>query len=81
MPVLGPFPVEFGAVFPSGAYAASPVEKVRDFDRSSADRIIQQEDKATGLPLWVIEVINPDPETRQRTVKVKIAAAVPAGAA
>jgi hypothetical protein len=71
---LGPFPVEFGTVFPSGAYAASPVEKVRDFDRSSGDRIIQQEDKATGLPLWVIEVINPDPETRQRTVKVKIAA-------
>jgi hypothetical protein len=66
--------VEFGAVFPSGAYAAGPFEKVRDFDRSSADRIIQQSDKATGLPLWVIEVINPDPETRQRTVKVKVAA-------
>jgi hypothetical protein len=48
--------------------------KVRDFDRSSGDRIIQQEGKVTGLPLWVIEVINPDPETRQRTVKVKIAA-------
>ena len=65
---LGPFPVEFGAVFPCGAYAASPVEKVRDFEKSSADRVIQQEDKATGLPLWVIEVINADPETRQRTV-------------
>ena len=50
------------------------MEKVRDFERSSGDRIIQQSDKATGLPLWVIEVINPDPETRQRTVKVKIAA-------
>jgi hypothetical protein len=74
MPVLGPFPVEFGTVFPSGAFAAGPVEKVRDFERSSGDRVIQQSDKATGLPLWVIEVINPDPETRQRTVKVKIAA-------
>ena len=74
MPVLGPFPVEFGTVFPSGAYAAGPFEKVRDFDRSSGDRIIQQADKATGLPLWVIEVINPDPEARQRTVKVKVAA-------
>jgi hypothetical protein len=71
---LGPFPVEFGTVFPSGAFAAGPVEKVRDFDRSSGDRVIQQADKATGLPLWVIEVINPDPETRQRRVKVKIAA-------
>ena len=71
---LGPFPVEFGEVFPSGAYAAGGCEKVRDFDRSSGDRVIQQSDKATGLPLWVVEVINPDPETRQRTVKVKIAA-------
>ena len=71
---LGPFPVEFGAVFPSGAFAAGPVEKVRDFERSSGDRVIQQSDKATGLPLWVIEVINPDPDATQRTVKVKVAA-------
>ena len=76
MPVLGPFPVEFGTVFPSGAYAAGGFDMIRDWDRSSGDRIIQQADKATGLPLWVIEVINPDPETRQRTVKVKIAAPV-----
>ena len=74
MPLLGPFPVEFGMVFPSGAYAAGGFDMVRDFDRSSGDRIIQQADKNTGLPLWVIEVINPDPEARQRTVKVKVAA-------
>jgi hypothetical protein len=74
MAQLGPFPVEFGAVFPSGAYAAGGFDMVRDFDRSSGDRIIQQADKTSGLPLWVIEVINPDPETRQRTVKIKVAA-------
>jgi hypothetical protein len=66
--------VEFGAAFPSGAYAAGSVEKVRDFDRSSGDRVVQQADKATGLPLWVVEVIDADPEARQRTVKVKVAA-------
>jgi hypothetical protein len=71
---LGPFPVEFGAVFPSGAYAAGGVEKIRDFEKSKGDLVIQQTDKATGLPLWVIEVIDADPEARQRTVKVKIAA-------
>jgi hypothetical protein len=88
MAVLGPFPVEFGAVFPSGAYAAGGFEMVKDFDKSKGDLVIQQADKITGLPLWVIEVINADPETRQRTVKVKIAAAyqpvlpdAPAGAA
>jgi hypothetical protein len=67
---LGPFPVEFGTVFPSGAYAAGGVEKVRDFDRSSEDRVIQQIDKHTDLPLWVIEVIDAGPEARQRMVKV-----------
>ena len=81
MALLGPFPVEFGTVFPTGAYAAGGFEKVRDFDRSSGDLVVQQADKVTGLPLWVIEVIDADPEARQRTVKVKVAARVPAGAA
>ena len=57
-------PVEFGMVFPSGVYAAGSVEKVRDFDRSSADRVVQQADKHSGLPLWVVEVIDADPEAR-----------------
>jgi hypothetical protein len=74
MAQLGPFPVEFGAVFPSGVYAAGGVEKVRDYERSSGDRVVQQTDKHTGLPLWVVEVIDADPEARQRTVKVKVAA-------
>ena len=73
MALLGPFPVEFGTVFPSGVYAAGGVEKVRDFDRSSGDRVVQQTDKHTGLPLWVVEVIDADPEARQRTVKIKVA--------
>ena len=74
MPLLGPFPVEFGMVFPSGAYAAGGFDMVRDFDRSTGDRLVQQADKHTGLPLWVVEVIDADPEARQRTVKVKVAA-------
>ena len=61
-------------VFPDGAYAAGGIEMVRDFDRSTADRLVQQADKETGLPLWVVEVIDADPDARQRTVKVKVAA-------
>ena len=57
-------------------YAAGGIEMVRDFDRSSGDRVVQQVDKHTGLPLWVVEVIDADPDARQRTVKVKIAAQV-----
>ena len=69
MAQLGPFPVEFGTVSPSGVYAAGGVEMVRAFERSKGDLVIQQTDKTTGLPLWVIEVIDADPEARQRTVK------------
>ncbi len=76
MAIQGQIRVEFGAVFPDGAYAAGKIEMVRDFDRSSGDRVVQQIDKHTGLPLWVVEVIDADEAARQRTVKVKIAAQV-----
>jgi hypothetical protein len=62
MALLGPIPVEFGMVFPSGAFAAGGFEKARDFDKSKGDLLVQQADKATGLPLWVIEVIDPQEE-------------------
>jgi hypothetical protein len=76
MALQGAIPIEFEMVFPHGVYAAGGIEMVRDFDRSSGDRVVQQADKQTGLPLWVVEVIDADPDARQRTVKVKIAAQV-----
>ena len=45
----GAIPVEFGTVFPDGAYAAGVFDAVRDFDRSQGDRFVQQLDKATGV--------------------------------
>jgi hypothetical protein len=76
MPLLGPFPVEFGTVFPAGAYAVGAFEKVRDFEKSKGDVVVQQVDKLTGLPLWVIEVVDPQEGTRKLTVKVKVTAEV-----
>ena len=76
MSLQGPIPVEFGTVFPRGAFAAGAFDPVRDFDASKDGRFVQSKDKATGPPLWVIEVIDPDPEARDRTVKVKVAAPV-----
>jgi hypothetical protein len=71
----GPISVEFGTVFPLGVYAAGEFEPVRDFDRSQGDRFVQQADKATGAPLWAVEVIDADPQARARTVKVKVMSA------
>jgi hypothetical protein len=85
MALQGPIPIEFGLVFPAGVYAAGGFEPVRDFDASTNGRFVQSKDKASGLPLWTVEVIDADATARARTVKVKVAAQVqpvlPAGAA
>jgi hypothetical protein len=75
MAMLSAIPVEFGFVFPHGAYVKGGVEPVRDFDRSQAGRFVQATDKTTGVRLWQVEVIDADPESRG-SVKVKIAAEV-----
>jgi len=38
--------VEFGVVFPSGAYAAGAFEPVRNFDASTGEKFVQSADKA-----------------------------------
>jgi hypothetical protein len=76
MALQGPIPVDFGMVFPDGVYAAGSFEPVRDFDASSNGRFVQSKDKASGLPLWQVEVIDADQQARTRTVKVKVAAQV-----
>ena len=80
MAMHGQIPIEFGMVFPDGAYAAGAIEMVRDFDRSTADRLVQQADKETGRPLWVVEVIDAQENARQRT-EGQDRRAGPAGAA
>jgi hypothetical protein len=68
--------VEFGTVFPAGAYAVGAFERVRDFEKSKGGAEVQQIDQRTGLPLWVIEVVDPQEGTRKLTVKVKVTAEV-----
>ena len=46
MALQGPIPVEFGVVFPSGAYAAGAFEPVRNFDASTGEKFVQSADKA-----------------------------------
>jgi hypothetical protein len=75
MAFQGAIPVEFAHAFPRGAYAAGGFEPVRDFEASKNGRFVQSKDKATGLPMWVIEVIDADTSARDKTARVKVAAA------
>jgi hypothetical protein len=72
-------------VFPRGVFAAGAFEPVRDFDASKAGRFVQAKDKTSGLPVWVVEVIDADPQARDKTARVKVAApdqpVLPAGSA
>ncbi len=67
------FKVAFGEVFEFGAFQLGEVTPVRDFDRSTKERPVQALDEA-GMPVWAVEVLDGDPQARQRTLKVKIAA-------
>ena len=82
MAVQGPFKVECGELFPHGLGVISEVDSLDDFDKSTKENRVQARDKETGLPLWQVEVLDFDPQAREKTFKVKIAAAVqpvPAG--
>ncbi|GAA5010451.1 plasmid replication, integration and excision activator [Kitasatospora paranensis] len=75
MAIRGAIPVRFEDVFPAGAFAVS-VEPVADFEASKGGAKVQARDKTTGQPLWVVSVVDPDPEARDTSARVKVAAPV-----
>jgi hypothetical protein len=74
--IQGPYKVECGEVFPHGLGIFGEVAALDDFDKSSKDNRVQARDKESGLPVWVVEVLDFDPKAREKTFRVKIAAAV-----
>ena len=76
MAIQGPFKVQCADVFPHGVGVVGAVQPLADFEKSSAEVRVQQADKASGLPVWTVDVLDFDPEARERTFKVKIAAPV-----
>src|SRR5215207_779712 len=76
MAISGPLKVQFEDAFPFGLGVVGPVEPMRDFDASTPERPVQARDKDTGMPVWVVDVMDFDPEARERQFKVKIAAPV-----
>ena len=49
---------------------------MRDFDRSTKEQAVQAVDRDTGVLVWTVDVVDADPEARDRTVRVKLLAPV-----
>jgi hypothetical protein len=72
MALRGPIAVRFEQVFPMGAYLASEVTPVHEFENGAKGK--QKVHPVTGDPMWEITVIDADPEVKasQKAVKVKL---------
>ncbi len=69
-------PVRFEDIFPHGAFVLG-VEAANDYDRMKAGAADPQErDKDTGERVWVVKVLDADPEARTAELKIKITAPV-----
>ncbi len=75
MAVQGPFKVESAEVFPHGLGVVSAVSARNEFGAGTKENPVQERDKVTGLPVWQVDVMDFDPEARERTFKVKIISA------
>lgn len=76
MALQGPFKVDCVGLFPFGLGVVGAVAPLDDFDASTRENRVQARDKDSGLLVWSVDVMDFDPDTRERTFKVKIAAAV-----
>lgn len=76
MSVQGPFRVSCGEVFPHGVGVVGAVTALADFDKSTKESKVQQLDRESGERVWTVDVMDFDPEARERTFKVKIVAPV-----
>jgi hypothetical protein len=76
MAIKGAIPMNHGDVWPHGAFMVGEVQAMRDFDRSTKDQAVQAVDRDTGELVWTVDVVDADPEARERTIRVKVAAPV-----
>ena len=76
MAIKGAISMTHGDVFSFGSFMVGEVQAMRDFDRSTKDQAVQAIDRETGELVWTVDVIDADPEARERTVRVKLLAPV-----
>jgi hypothetical protein len=60
--------------FPHGAYAVA-VSPIAEYDGERGRTGAQSRDRESGLPLWGVEVFDPDPDARTHQVRVRLASA------
>lgn len=76
MSIQAPFRVECDEQFPHGLFAVS-VDALQDFEKARAGvEDPQVRDKESGERVWVVRVLDNDPDARSNEFKVKIAAPV-----
>jgi hypothetical protein len=76
MAINGPIQMAHGVVFPFGCFVVGEVAPQRDFDKSTREQAVQAVDRDTGELVWVVDVIDADPDAREKTMRVKITAPV-----
>jgi hypothetical protein len=76
MSIKGAISMAHGDVFGHGSFMVGEVSPMRDFDRSTKEQAVQAVDRDTGLLVWTVDVVDADPDARERTVRVKLLAPV-----
>jgi hypothetical protein len=76
MAISGAIKVDCAEVFPHGLGVVGEVQPLADFNASTKENRVQARDKETGLPMWSVEVLDFDQQAREKTYRVKVAAAV-----
>ena len=74
MAIKGAISMNHGDVFPHGCFVVGEVQAMRDFDKSTREQAVQAVDRDSGVLVWVVDVVDADPDARDRTVRVKITA-------
>lgn len=65
-------PIAFGEAFPMGAFAVGEVEPMRDFDKSTRDKVVQAIDEDSGELIWTLDVIDADDDATKTTRSLSV---------
>ncbi len=76
MAIQHAIPMKHDDAWPLGCFIVGEVEPMKDFKRSTRETAVQAVDPETELPIWRVEVVDADPQARDKTVRVKLLSTV-----